>query len=340
MDLYSTDELVGVVRDLKRPQTFLTRTFFPAVVRSESKFVHVDVQKGKRRMAPFVSPRAQGKVVETVKHQTNSIEPAYIKDKRAYDPESAISVRTIGEALTGSISPQQREAQWIAATLVDQQEMLDRRLEWMASEILRNGSVTITGEGFDDIVVDYLRAANQTVALAGVSRWGESGIDPLTDLKVWSLRAQKASGAAIDRWIMEPDAFDIFTADQRVKDLLDTRRGSTATLESAPPGRAEAAFQGRIGNWEFFTYQDWYEDPATSLDTDLLPQYSVIGGSSAIEGRQHYGAIRDKKAGYMALPFFPKMWEEEDPSETYLMAQSAPILAPGRPDASFGATVR
>ncbi len=340
MDQYSTEELIEIFRNLKVPQTFLTRRYFGAIRQSDKSKVHIDIEKGKRRLAPFVSPKSQGKIVETLRHQTDTITPAYIKDKRPFDPENAIDHRTLGEALLGDLSPEEREARWVAMTLVDQQEMIDRRLEWMAVQIMLTGQVTISGEGFDDIVVDFLRAAAQTIALAGAARWGEAGVDPYLNLQTWSLLAQKNSGAAITEWVMEPDAFDLFSQDARVQNLLDTRRGSSATLESAPPGRAEPQFQGSIGNFGFWTYQDWYEDPVTEVDTQLLPQYAVLGVSSGFEGRQHYGAIRDKKAGYRALPFFPKMWDEEDPAGTYLMAQSAPILAPGRPDASVGATVR
>lgn len=341
MDLYSTDELRGVVESLKRPSRFLTSMFFSAVVASTSKFVHIDVQKKKRRMAPFVHPRSQGKIVETEGFFTNTIQPAYLKPKSAYDPESAIEFRTMGEALTGNLSPQQREQAWIAMTLADHLDQRDRRLEWMAAQALINAQVTITGEGFDSIVVDFQRDAGQTVALAGAARWGEAGVDPLALLRTWSFQTQKLIGSAIEDWIMEPDAFELLIQDARVLALLDNRRGGEGSnLFVGPPGSAAPQLQGRIGNWRFWTYQDWVVDPITDVESPLLPQYQVLGTSPAIMGRQHYGAIFDRAAGYQALSFFPKMWENEDPSALYLMSQSAPLVAPWRPDASFSATVR
>lgn len=339
MDLFSTDELLGVVRDLKAPQTFLTRRFFNRVRTSTSKYVHIDIEKRKRRLAPFVHPKSQGKVVATAPFSTNTITPAYIKDKRAFDPEEAIEHRAIGEALTGNLSPKQREDLWVAKTLVDQREMLDRRLEWMAAAILRTSQVTISGEGFPAIVVNFQRDAALSITLAGANRWGQAGIRPLANLKTWGLLTQKTSGAYPNVVIMEPDGFDLFQQDAEVQRLLDTERGSKAVLESAPNGRAEPSFRGVIGNQEFWTYQDWFVDPDTGTETQLLPQYTVLGVSDQLEGIQHYGAVYDAKAGYQALPFFPKMWEEDDPSLTILMAQSAPILAPLRPDASFAAVV-
>lgn len=340
MNTYSTDELLGVVRSLLAPQTFLTRTFFGTEIVSTSKTVHIDVIKGKRRLAPFVHPRSQGRIFENEKYATNSITPAYIKMKSPYDPEDAIEFRTPGESLTGSLTPQEREQAWVAKTLMEHMDAKDRRLEWMAAQILQGGTVTITGEGFDDVSVDFGRDSDLNLALAGPNRWGEAGVSPLENLRDWSLDCQEKSGAYPSQIVMDPLAWTQFNADEEVQRLLDTRRGSEAMLEGAPAGRAEPQRQGTLGPWTFWTYQDWYEDPSTGASTQLLTDYSVIGASPAMEGKQHFGAIRDSKAGYMALPFFPKMWEEQDPSAVILMSQSAPILAPWRPDASFGGTVR
>lgn len=341
MNTYSTDELLGVVRSLKRPQRFLSQRYFGMPVTSTSAEVHIDVQKAKRRMAPFVHPRSQGKIVETQGFQTNTIKPAYIKMKTPYDPESAIEFREMGEALTGNLSPAQREMAWTVKTLDDHMDQKDRRVEWMAAQALTTGAITVTGEGFDAIDIDFGRDAGQTKALLGAARWGEAGVDPLADLKAWSLATQQLIGVPIAEWVMEPDAFEVFTQDARVQNLLDNRRGGErASLSLAPAGAAEPQFQGSIGPWDFYTYQDWVVDPLTDVESPLIPQYGVIGGSTSIMGRQHYGAIYDRKAGYAALPFFPKMWENEDPSALFLMSQSAPLLAPWRPDASFFATVR
>jgi hypothetical protein len=57
--------------------------------------------------------------------------------------------------------------------------MINRRLEVMASEALRTGKVTVTGEQYPTTVVDYGRDAGLTVVLTGANRWGQAGIKPL-----------------------------------------------------------------------------------------------------------------------------------------------------------------
>ncbi|ECV8069561.1 major capsid protein, partial [Salmonella enterica subsp. enterica serovar Typhimurium] len=71
----------------------------------------------------------------------------------------------------------------------------------------------------------------------------------------------------------------------------------------------------------------------------LMKQKAVMGISSAIEGVRCFGAILDKGAGYQALDYFPKMWDQEDPSVEYLMSQGAPLMVPADPNASFLLTV-
>ena len=83
--IYDTNVLIRVVPQLKVPTTFLLDKFFPTVVAADTEFVSIDVEIGKRRMSPFVSPLVEGKLVESMRIQTNTFKPAYIKDKRAPD---------------------------------------------------------------------------------------------------------------------------------------------------------------------------------------------------------------------------------------------------------------
>src|SRR4051812_39453738 len=97
---YDTATLIQVVPNLKRAQTFLLDTFFPNIVTSDSELVAIDVDVGLRRMAPFVSPLVEGKLVEQRRIQTGLFKPAYIKDKRAPDLRKPVR-RMIGEKIGG-----------------------------------------------------------------------------------------------------------------------------------------------------------------------------------------------------------------------------------------------
>src|SRR5580704_14860950 len=140
--IYDTNTLVQVVPNLKRATTFLLDKFFPNIVTADSEYVSIDIDVGKRRMSPFVSPLVEGKLVEQRRYQTNTFKPAYIKDKRAPDLRKPVR-RMIGERIGGDLSGEEREMANLEAEMTDQVDIVDRRLEWMAAQALATGTVTI-----------------------------------------------------------------------------------------------------------------------------------------------------------------------------------------------------
>ena len=60
---YTTREMVDAIEITPPVRNFLTRTFFPSENTHRTEKVEFDVKKGKRIMAPFVSPRIGGKVI-------------------------------------------------------------------------------------------------------------------------------------------------------------------------------------------------------------------------------------------------------------------------------------
>ena len=93
--IYDTNVIILVVPNLKVAQQFLLDKFFPNVVTSDTEKVSIDIDVGKRRMAPFVSPLVEGKLVEQRRYQTNEFTPAYIKDKRAPDLRKPVDRKSV-----------------------------------------------------------------------------------------------------------------------------------------------------------------------------------------------------------------------------------------------------
>jgi len=152
--IYDTNVLIQVVPNLKRVQSFLLDRLFPNIAMSDTEYVSLDVDVGKRRMAPFVSPLVEGKLVEQRHKQTNTFKPIYIKDKRAPDLRKSVR-RMIGERIGGELACAEREMANLELEMTDQIDMLIRRLEWMTSSALGTGTVTIEGDGFPTVVVDW-----------------------------------------------------------------------------------------------------------------------------------------------------------------------------------------
>lgn len=344
-DLYSTAALLGVIRVTPIESSYWLDNFFPRQMTFDTEEIMFDRIKTNRRLAPFVSPVVQGRVIRSQGYETRAFRPAYSKPKHIVDPNRVFS-RLAGEDLGGSSTPAQRWNAAVAENMAEERTMLQRLFNWMAGMAVIYGKVTITGEDYPTQVVDFARNAGLTRILAGTSRWGEADAKPLQDIKELRTLSFKESGSVISRLTMGIEAFDRFYADEEVQKLLkgqeigNVARTSDSTLSAFgstdTPYEYRGVLQGANGQGrvEIYTYNEQYENAAGET-VDYMSPYDVVGTGPGIQGVRCFGAIRDKRAGLQAIPIFPKMWDQEDPSLTYTMSQSAPLMVPANIDNSF-----
>jgi hypothetical protein len=345
--IYDTNALIGVVPNLKRPQKFLLDRFFPNIVVSDTEYVSIDVDVGKRRMSPFVSPLVEGKLVEQRRFQTNVFKPAYIKDKRAPDLRKPVR-RMIGERIGGDLMGAEREAANLEAEMTDQIDMIDRRLEWMASQALVGGSVTIAGDGFPSVVVDFGRDAALSIALSGATKWdtafaavGANGIftTPSTNIEQWSHIMLKKSGGVATDLVFTTTSWLLFIADTNVqKSVYYPRVGESNNVNYGSQTQRGAQYKGKWGQYDLWVYNDWYVDD-NNVEQPMLVDGSVIMSGADLMGTRAFGQILDPAFNYQSLPYAPKTWLENDPAQRFIMMQSSPIVIPSRVNASLCATV-
>lgn len=337
-DIYSTDFLGKVVERMNRPSSFLLNTYFPFIQQSQTEEIHFDIVTGNQKLAPFVSPYVKGKVVEEEGLTTNTMKPAYIKARTPLAPEGSLK-RRVGELIGGSFTPQERLFKRIGVTIERQVNMVLRRKEVMAAEVLRTGSSIIEGEDYPKQLLNFGRDPELTVNLLTSARWGEASVNPLDDIQTWALLVLKKSGRQPNIVTMDVEAWRLFIASADVKSQLDTRNITGNSIKPKIHSTTGGVYQGSIGGFDFYTYADFYLDDAGVLQS-VLPSYTVIMGGEGIEGVQAHGAILDDSAMFMPLEFYTKTWVEEDPSIRQVMTQSAPLIVPCNANASFCATVR
>lgn len=339
MDLFSTNVLTGTINSLRATPSFLLDTYFPMVQTEQSEEIHFDVISKTRRLAPFVSPVVAGRIVDAQGFVTKTFKPAYIKPKTPFDGSRPFR-RIPGEGIGGTLSPQQRMQYLVAQQLLDHKDMVRRRLEVMASEALRTGAVTVSGEQYPTVSVNFGRDAALTVALTGVARWGQSGIKPLDLLQDWAQLVLQKSGAMPVDVTMTVDVWKVFRADADVIKRIDTiRAAGTQALNMGAQIKEGAVYMGTVDGFNIWVYSGWYINDAGS-EVPILPAGTVVMSNGAqLEGTQAYGAIRDEEAGFQAVELYSKSWVEKDPSVRYVLTQSAPLVVPSRVNASFCATV-
>lgn len=338
MDLYSTAFLNRVVDDLAPVPTVFLDLFFPEVLTHDTEEVYFDKVTDKPRLTPFVHPLHQGKVVDSVGYATKSVKPAYVKDLRVHNPLKALK-RRAGEALTGNLTPAQRQQANIVADLADQNRMFTRRLEVMAIEAVRDGKATIIGEGFN-AVIDFGRDASLTESLAGADKWDASAdVDIPGQLETWSQQVADFDGS-VEAVVMDAKAWKLFSANNKVKGLLDIRRGDNSSLVISPETavRAGVQYKGMLGNFPIWVYSGTYIDPADGVTKKYMPDNTVVLAGRRLEGVRHFGAIMDVDV-LVARERYAQSWTEKNPSRRMLMMESAPLMVPYRPNSSKKITV-
>ena len=337
MDIFHPTVVAKIVNRLEPAKPFLLNSFFPNVQTEAAEEIRFDVEHHRPRIAPFVSPVVAGQVVQSKGYTTKTFKPAYIKDKRIFNAERALK-RSIGEAIGGEMSPAQRVGAVFANELRDQVNMLTRRQELMAAEVLRTGKTIIEGDLYPRVEVDFGRDPDLTLRLVDAACWGEGVADPLEDLAAWSRLVTKKSGATANNVVMDLKAWQLFSAAPSVQELLDRQRG-TAAANPAVTGEG-GRLVATIGDLNIWLYHSWFNDPDTNEQVPYLPDYTVILTGPELEGTRCYGAVKDSKAGFQAVPFFAKTWNDEDPAVRYMLMQSAPLVVPYRVNASMCVTVR
>jgi hypothetical protein len=323
--------------------------FFPRTIQFDTQEIRFDSQDlNEYRLAPFVAPNVQGRVLRSKGYSVQSFRPAYVKPKHVVDPARSIP-RRAGERPFGTLSLQERFDAIVADNLRRERAVIENRWEWMACKALVDATVTVVGEDYPSVTVDFKRDPSLTVTLAGAAKWDQPTATVMADIQAIRQQSFKLGRSPIQQMIFGLDAWGAFVQEDHddVQLLLDgLRKGNQANFNSLgllTGGPYE--FQGTIagfaggGRLDLWTYHYQFEELDSGTDDYVLVDYldsgTVVGVAPGTDGVRCYGAIMDVRANMQATEMFPKQWEEEDPSVSYTMTQSAPLMVPLRPNTTF-----
>ena len=343
MDIYDTYNMLTAVEVLKPARRFLLDTFFPSVQTSAAKSIIVDIVKGRRKMAPYVSPRVAGKVMQKRGFKTVGYEPAYVKPKTVTTASDFLK-RSAGEAIYGStMTPQDRAALKLAEELMYLDDIITRRLEQMCSEAIQTGKLIIKGDDIED-EVDFMMDPDNLPVFSGTSLFSaKSTAQPLATLRSLKKQALNKSGINPTHCIMATDVYEAFLMTDEIRgstnqrSIFDMTKINMGVIEPKMlPGGVTYVGTLTETQLDLYTYDEWYIDENYETEQSdgemaMIKSGNLILGSTNGQGTQYFGAIEDVAAiesGMYAVPRYPKTWIEEDPSVRMLMLQSAPLIVP------------
>lgn len=324
MEVFETRKLVQSVNSIKPAPSFIVDSFFANKDVNTAEHIDVEIYDGKRKLAPFVSPRVAGVLMESQGKTVSSYKPAYIKFKYATEAE-AVAANTEGVFYADGSNPAQRGVTKAVRELEEGVNSIYRRVEDMATEALTTGKVTVIGEGIDD-VVDFQMPASNLKTLTGTALWTDSSSDPIADLRAWKREVMKVSGVMPNRVVFGSDVLDAFIANPQVQKYLDIRRIDLGAVAPKDLGDGAASI-ATIEGLEIYSYDAYYTDDS-NVEQELFPVDKVLLGSTMAKTVLNFGAIKDFKAGTFVGETFAKSWEVEDPSARFVLLQSAPLPVP------------
>jgi hypothetical protein len=334
--------MLQAVEQINTPRRFLMNTFFNGSMPETfgTKTVTIDIIKGQRKMAPFVHPSLPGSVSSRKGFVSNTYEPPYIQPKLPTNAELILK-RSAGENPFSTRTPLQRAGEQLGKDLVDLDEQIIRREEWMCAQALTTGKVRVIGEGVDD-TIDFLMEDSHKITL-GAGRWNTSDSDPIANLRQWQRLVAKDSGRTAGVAVLSAEAQDAFQKNDTVLKQLNSRRVDMGLIkpELLPDGVTYLGYLNDPGI-DLYTYNEWYLENDGDEEAPLIPAGGVILGSTSTRNAMLYGAIQDLEAiesGLVEAARFPKSWVTQEPSVRWLKLQSAALAGLLEPNAFIYAKV-
>ncbi|WP_028551750.1 major capsid protein [Paenibacillus sp. UNC451MF] len=345
ISIYEPRTLLKAVKQMPSASTFLKSTFFggkPNTFVTEA--VDVDYKKGRRKMAPFVSPRLAGQVLDREGIVTQTYKPPMVKPKKILTVGD-LQLRTMGEHIYSGKSPDERAIELLAEDLLELEETITRREEWMAAQVMFTGKVDMIGEGVDQ-TLDF-NFTNKLI-LSGTEKWTDPNSDPIKTLATLRLSVIQKSGLTADMAILASDVVPDFINHPLVMKLYDNKGMNIGKIDPKllPNG---VTYLGTVvtTGMDLYSYDEWYLDDDTDPDNPeekpMVPNGYILVASSRAQSSMCYGAVTLAK-GETFVTYegarIPDSWMQKDPAARFVQINSRPLPVPHEVDSWYVCKVK
>lgn len=340
VNLFEPRTMLKFVNRMPKATTFLRDKFFAHKEFSTTAKVDVDIKIGGLKVAPYVSEKIGGKVVENSGYRTETFAPPLVAPLKV-TTAADIQKRSMGENLYSSQTPDQRAARKLLDDLQDLDEMVTRREEVMCAQAIFNGEIDVKGDG-----VDYLISFGHTnrETLSGANLWSTSTSTKLADLKRWRKIVQKTGFVNTDHVIMSGDVADELLKDEEILKLLNIRNVNIGqiAINELPAGATYIGYLSEVGH--LYSYNAYFFNEETKEAEPLVPAGSLALLSSETDFSMAYAAItliKDKDDDFTTYETerVPDTWVKKNPDRKMLQLSSKPLPIPKEINGWFVAKV-
>lgn len=309
------------------------------IIYAETTKVDQDFYQATKKLAPFVNRKMGGKVVNHTAWANYEFTTPNCSTRWNLD-DDFLEKRMPGEPIVGGMSMSEREDAWQAQKIAEGKSMVVRRVEWMATQLLSTGVLTLVGEGYED-EIDLGHTLHETLA-AGV-KWDAVGGDPLGDLARWKLENLNNSGVDPNICVMGVAAGAAFLSNASVIDHFKTNVNyniGRIEPQMLPDGARRVGYIAAL-DLEIYIHGGQYESDAGVMTpyfaTDRVALFPSADRNSA---KLVYGAIRDAKLKqWFNTDIYTRMVTDEDTNTSFLETISKPLVVFVEMDSFYWADV-
>lgn len=327
--MYDTREMLEAIK-LRNPMTtFFADTFFKKHRTHVAEVIEVDIKKSKRKLAPFVSPRRGGKTITREGFVTNTITTPKLAPQRVLTIDDIVK-RGLGENIYSSKTPAERADELLAEDMRELEKSIVDRTEWLAREILFNGSINVDiPEDGIEINVDF-GFTNKEVLSEGVT-WDNANSNPIEDLKGWRRKVTKETGVAPNVCIMGSETTDVFLSNANVTKAMNIWNLKNVVIEPRVVNPA-LTFLGRIAelDLDIYSYDEWFINDE-GKEESIVPYGHVLLANNAGIGSIEFGSVTQIEGeSYQTYEaeIVPKRWVDDKDDVEMLRLTSRPIPMP------------
>ncbi len=334
-----TRTLLGVVERSNKPTTTLINTFFPEVRTFVTETVEMEYRKGARRMAPFVVPGTKGVNLARNGSQLRVYKAPLMKPKRVIEA-SDIMRRGFGETVYSQRSPEERAQELRARDMAELIDSCVRREEWMAAQVLINGSCQIKGyadDGKTELIdtVTFDGFENKiTVSGSGLTWDNTSTAKIYDDIGDASQIIRRNAGVIPTIAICAANVAGYIINNEQLRQYMLVPSRDNLALMSVQPRlvRPDLMRVGYISalNLDIYAYDGGYEDENGEFTPYIPNDHMIIGVPG--RGKRLYGAVTqlepDRQYHTFEGQYVPKVTADLESDTSSLAISSRCVLCP------------
>lgn len=301
INLDDTRTLLGVVERSFKPTTTLVDTFFPEVRTFVTETVEMEYRKGTRKLAPFVVPGTKGVNVSRGGSQLRVYKAPLMKPKRVIEA-SDIMRRGFGETVYSQRTPAERAQELRARDMAELVDTIARSEEWMAAQVLINGSCQIKGyadDGKTELIDTLTFEGFDNKITISDNTWDKTDTaNPYNDMGDLSQTIRRKAGIVPTVAICGADVLPYLLNNQILRDYMMVPSRDNLALLSVQPRlvRPELMRVGYISalNLDIYAYDGGYEDENGEFTPYIPANHMIIGVPG--RGKRLYGAVTQLEA--------------------------------------------